>query len=382
MDLKPALAYRPEENSTFFHLFPLYQDEQLRQDESMMHECPKCGFVQPKDRYCANCGLDIENYTPAPPPWHKKFGQNIGLQVGLALSLIALLAASIYWSQKEELEKHFQQAPSSLEEMAKINNNRKGQKASPADETERTALLGGSQEVAEPPGSQRNKTETTTAVASTMTATAPESSETTLANAGIGGNEKSATSDEANRKPQELVVAFAEASKIVLQQLAAEGQILNETAQTRSFTHNAKDVLALLKERDPDFKPLPGGEKHSLRVNSPALFDFTHIGSDHTADLGFNLEITPLSISNTLIEIDLGGSLHLRGAQGQSLANQEINANYAFQPQKTLILVGVLPRQTTSPSDMAQFSNTPLTILDSPQFLSGVTEFVIFFQIK
>ena len=30
----------------------------------MIQDCPRCGFVQPKDRYCASCGLDIESYRP------------------------------------------------------------------------------------------------------------------------------------------------------------------------------------------------------------------------------------------------------------------------------------------------------------------------------
>ncbi len=29
-----------------------------------MMKCPKCGFSQPKDKYCANCGIDIEIYRP------------------------------------------------------------------------------------------------------------------------------------------------------------------------------------------------------------------------------------------------------------------------------------------------------------------------------
>ncbi len=30
----------------------------------MLLNCPKCGFSQPQDRYCAKCGVDMENFQP------------------------------------------------------------------------------------------------------------------------------------------------------------------------------------------------------------------------------------------------------------------------------------------------------------------------------
>src|ERR1700678_3778964 len=29
-----------------------------------MIKCPKCGFEQPKDRFCAKCGIVMENFSP------------------------------------------------------------------------------------------------------------------------------------------------------------------------------------------------------------------------------------------------------------------------------------------------------------------------------
>jgi hypothetical protein len=31
----------------------------------MMMTCPKCGFEQPKDQFCASCGVNVENYKPS-----------------------------------------------------------------------------------------------------------------------------------------------------------------------------------------------------------------------------------------------------------------------------------------------------------------------------
>lgn len=37
----------------------------------MLVKCPKCGFDQPKDTYCANCGIEMDTYRPTKPPFWK-----------------------------------------------------------------------------------------------------------------------------------------------------------------------------------------------------------------------------------------------------------------------------------------------------------------------
>ncbi len=39
----------------------------------MLINCPRCGFQQPKDKYCAQCGVDMETFKPASPPALKRF---------------------------------------------------------------------------------------------------------------------------------------------------------------------------------------------------------------------------------------------------------------------------------------------------------------------
>lgn len=34
----------------------------------MLMKCPKCGFVQPEDQFCARCGVDVKNYQTRPSP--------------------------------------------------------------------------------------------------------------------------------------------------------------------------------------------------------------------------------------------------------------------------------------------------------------------------
>ena len=57
----------------------------------MMIECPKCGFAQPRDRYCASCGVDMEHLLAVPDPLWVRILQNPTLHLSLIGMLIALV---------------------------------------------------------------------------------------------------------------------------------------------------------------------------------------------------------------------------------------------------------------------------------------------------
>lgn len=53
-----------------------------------MMQCPRCGFSQPIDKYCASCGLDIESYNARPRSIWYRIWQNpsfYGIVVGTLL---------------------------------------------------------------------------------------------------------------------------------------------------------------------------------------------------------------------------------------------------------------------------------------------------------
>ncbi len=323
----------------------------------MMHECPKCGFVQPQDQYCANCGLDIENYKPAPEPLLKKLGKNTVLQVLIVIVTLLAVTTYIFIKQKEVIEKHFALTQQNLDEVSPLLDTNS------EDET----LNGATESVGAP----------TNEVVDTSPSSVTESP--TKAN-------KSAALNSADKITplikHELVITFAEASNSLLQQLASEGQILNETAQRRSFSNPNIEAVDRLKDRDSEFRTLAGGESEPLAVGSSLVFDFTHI-SGHTNDnVGLDLEITPVALGENNIELNLTGQLHLKAEDGSTIASQEINANYLFPNKSTLLMVGFLPRQSIRQEDLHGFSNTPLAIFESLQLINGLTDFVIFIQIK
>lgn len=56
-------------------------------------QCPKCHFVQPKDQYCARCGVDMQKYKPQSTSIFKKFNLQTSI---LFLIAMAVLGVTIF----------------------------------------------------------------------------------------------------------------------------------------------------------------------------------------------------------------------------------------------------------------------------------------------
>lgn len=74
----------------------------------MMINCPKCNLLQPKDRHCVQCGIDLKNWNPSKKPFWKEFIGHWIFQVGLLFSIIFLVVLKdSFKSQTDEDERRF-----------------------------------------------------------------------------------------------------------------------------------------------------------------------------------------------------------------------------------------------------------------------------------
>lgn len=69
----------------------------------MLINCPKCGFSQPKDQYCASCGVDMLSYVPAAPPLWKQVLVNPVFLIAITMSVVAGSVVYIRQGQRDEL---------------------------------------------------------------------------------------------------------------------------------------------------------------------------------------------------------------------------------------------------------------------------------------
>jgi hypothetical protein len=57
----------------------------------MTMDCPRCGFTQPRDQFCAQCGLNVEAALKQRPVWWRRVAASPRLYVGLVGLLLAAL---------------------------------------------------------------------------------------------------------------------------------------------------------------------------------------------------------------------------------------------------------------------------------------------------
>jgi len=87
--------------------------------------CPKCGFYQPKDQYCASCGIDMKKHkAPQASLWKRLVG-NWLFQLGALLIVVVVFT---YWDGRSPKENSTDQDQSYLlskphkSELAKLKN--------------------------------------------------------------------------------------------------------------------------------------------------------------------------------------------------------------------------------------------------------------------
>lgn len=61
----------------------------------MMIKCPRCGFSQPEDQYCAQCGVNMLSFRPKEKSFLKKLTENVGVQI-IILVAVAVTAGSYF----------------------------------------------------------------------------------------------------------------------------------------------------------------------------------------------------------------------------------------------------------------------------------------------
>lgn len=314
-----------------------------------MQECPKCGFVQPKDKYCANCGLDIESYKPAPDPLLVRLKKSTAMQIGAVVVVVLGMTAAIFISQRDRIVEHLSgAAPTKKRPMPVYELNQLP--------TQPTAAANRPEAITAPP-------QAAMAFSKTRAPTPP--------------------SADVKKVYKEMTISFFEVSKTAIMQLMAEGQLLNETAQTKSFLLNSANAIASIKNYDSEAREHGETRNENFDLTAPFNLDFTHIsGKKAGENVGMSLLFTATAMTESLWDFTMEANINLKNETGGTLLSSGVNGSYSMPPKSALILVGFLPHQKIANDDLWSFSNSPLQIYGSDKFINGLTEFVIVIQPK
>ena len=324
----------------------------------MLVHCPKCGFQQPDDQYCARCGIDMKSYKPSQINQSKKMVQRKGLLQIVIFILIA--AATSFWLTKNKNSQTWVQKFNVMSKSTRLQshdsggtaeeshqkNNNESQIQIEVDKQAQLNALAHPQET------------TSTSVRSSNDTSMP-----------IANMETRSTIDTAQQITT-LKLSFIEIPKTILMSWMAE-------SQSRGLFQNYGDFSAgILIQKPPQFDQQTKSLKSEvMTLGSGKLF--AHIFGKTTEDTG---EINGLQ---TQIEIKSKDGPIIKGhfSVTKTVKNSKESIPSEFELQKGHVFF-ILWKSALSgfEDEVSLFKIPPFQVIQSPEYLNQRTEFVILIE--
>ncbi len=316
----------------------------------MLINCPRCEFSQPIDKYCAQCGVDMETFKPAEPSFFQKTFGSTAFQVTL-LFLIAFGAAFFLYQKKSQ---NIQARVNYLKGSFQVNSteNQPSNKAIDIESTEQVE----SEEAAAATGSARSL---------------------------IVPSATPIAASAASTKGSVLRITYAEVSKALLQTIFEDSQ---GTGQFMSFKDYSAGIIPNLEKKflsNPSVKILH-------RDESPLT-----IGKNMQWFYGLKDRLYPdLEIGMTTF-IELGdvdganyrGNLEIQrswreGPGPTGIQRRSFPAIFEIGATSGFFISSVMPHRSNLENDDELVNIDVYKILKSEEFQRFDSDFVIFVELS
>lgn len=303
-----------------------------------MIECPKCGFHQPPDRYCANCGIDMENFKPKSSLWRNAYFQ-------FAIAAIAVIC-SLFILRDKANDRDDQGAfiESEIEEsFASGDNFAPPTSPPPRPVSKRKA----------PRPQKRNQVQRA------------KSSPT------IGGTALNKTPEVKKNAPPRLRVTFAE--------------VLQNSRTISDFDRIIPGFKKLLgEERNSSIKVLAQSSLHPLVPDQTFSVFEGFKDEELDRDIGFTIQVTASVSDAKTAEFQVEVLRVLKEYDGDIAiaVEQPFQENFRLVGQEAAMMREMLSYpQNLSEEDSNFFSGTVFRVYSSEAFQEGLSDFALFFEV-
>lgn len=321
-----------------------------------MIDCPRCGFTQPKDQFCANCGVNMDAFSPKPKPiWHQLASSWYFLGAGVAIILIGV----IWFMQSSSVSQPFPEKTltrdAEFEEEFKKREQQEQQRIQ-AKRVNKKALI-------------ESQSAASQVVENIKKQAAQEA--------------QIAQEKEDNKKDisevQKLQIDFYEIERSALNEIIQLGTEVHSNSYSQSFLFGAESpAKALVSSKGT---PLPGGKQQLVSPGSQIQLLFSNLSENSNVSWEFNLETVVTQVINGTAIFNLKSDFYF--ANGDSVFNPIETPEESFQisTQNLVLVVGPIPRDIeTSEIQDSIPTNNPLKILSSNDFKEGLNEFIFVIQ--
>lgn len=322
-------------------------------------ECPRCGFNQPEDRYCANCGLDVESYMAKPKPLLSRLLQNANLYLALTAVLVVGLVFYIFISQKAAINHEVHSLFKGLPLMSRDAGDFTQQDSKP---------------IGEKPFVSQRATDATKPLSPKLKAKTAAPDPAAVKQAAV----------QAAPEPtySQLDVDFLEISKENISAVAASGKVLTDSADWRVIKVDDAQQADNIRSAG---RPLPGRNQGPVRKERFADV----MGGDENPlpqqpFLNFSLEWHKANRSHWEISYRIPGLPDRNTPPGsRKLVETNLDGMMNIRPgQAILFIYDPLRRIPMDRKIMNQLADSPLRVLLSEDFRQGFSALVIWIQFR
>lgn len=373
----------------------------------MMVNCPKCGFSQPKDRYCASCGVDMVAFRPAQKPLMTRLLQNTSIQI-LAL-VVAVVVLGVYINAQNnraalaqrsaELAATTSPAPTS-DELPSSPNDRYQQEADEA----RAAANAYAEKQAAQTEARLAENDRVSSQSANFASTAGE--ETTSSSSQPAGSHAASASATPNPSPS------ASPSPASVQAAGASGAGGAVAEAPRSIQiyfveiprAASADLFAQAKQSGGDgvmnFGVIPDAQgklstvrglrrievagDYAIRMNQPAIaFKGTH-DLQTNQNIGFTIQAVPVATEDGSVRFQIDVNRILKDpSAGLESFNFMLPESFVIPKKGAALFSGALPHRPLFEGEAPAYRNSNvLRVMTSGPFRQGATDVAIVIEAK
>ncbi len=322
----------------------------------MILNCPRCGFSQPEDQYCAQCGVNMQSFRPAKKSFAKKLSENIVLQVfvlviiaGVGGSYIFQAGSSPKWIQKITRSQGVSKSTKTASTVATGNDQATDYSASlNADSTEQNLK-------------DLKDKEIVLETSSVVTAAATIEPATMGARTADVNKEPSLDTSAVNFK-----LTYAEVAVDVLARWVAESSRLGLYQNLQDYSAG---ILPDYKKRKDPLREILKSYEKKLPIGQSEVFLSGVVGDDGQM-IGLNAAIEMKSLETGIVHGSLTITRAARAGRETYPADFDLSKGAAF------FIVDTINRQSF-PTEKESLIMPPFQIFKSVEFMGQKTKFVI-----
>lgn len=340
----------------------------------MLINCPRCGFQQPKDKYCAQCGVDMESYRPAAPPlWKRVFGNPL-IQLSVLVVVAAAVSVTLYQKGQQNLERRVSYLKSSVQ--IQSSHNTPSTEASNLEETKEPTTPATEQASQLPDSDASDGSITATKVTAAGAATSPSPTKE-AATAGAGKEARNLAKVGAAH----LTVYYAEVGRNTLGNIFSDsrgtGQFMNFNDYSAGILPNISRLL-----KAPQILVLHKEERSLDGAKTLQWFYGIKDRRDPRVEIGLTtfFEINEMEGNNLRGNIEIQRTWKEMGSSGFEIQRKSFPAIFEIGNDSGFFLSGVMPTQSNLENEQELTAIDVYKILRSPRFRDGNSEFVIFVE--